>query len=56
MMSRASSSFSSILSPVPEFANGVLNHSWNDLTELKTLSKRAQVVLQGSTDEDEAAS
>jgi hypothetical protein len=35
MMSSASSSLSSILSPVPELANGVLNHSSNDLTELK---------------------
>ena len=31
--------FNSILSLVPEFANGVLNHSSNDFTKLKILGK-----------------
>jgi hypothetical protein len=39
IISSASSSLSSILSAVPELANGVLNHSSNDLTLLKILGR-----------------
>jgi hypothetical protein len=63
MMRKASSSFSSILSKVPELAKGVLNHSSNDLTELKILDRTklkrqyfGEFVLKRSTGKGKTAS